>query len=212
MGRIKKGILGGFNGTIGTVVGGSWKGIDYMRSQPVISNSTPSPAQVAQRARFGLATKFISPITDLVSVGFQDFAVEMSGFNSAVSYTLDNAVMGSYPNFTISYPDVLVTRGRLKNGKSPVASATVADKVNFAWTDNTGRPKATATDKTILVVHCPDLDETDYVLGGAVRTAGADLIDVTEFKGKIVHTWMAFISADGKSVSDSFYTGQLTVL
>ena len=26
MGKIRQGILGGFNGTVGTVVGGSWKG------------------------------------------------------------------------------------------------------------------------------------------------------------------------------------------
>ena len=29
MGTISKGILGGFSGTVGTVIGGSWKGIDY---------------------------------------------------------------------------------------------------------------------------------------------------------------------------------------
>lgn len=34
MGTIKKGILGGFSGKVGTVVGGSWKGISYMRSLP----------------------------------------------------------------------------------------------------------------------------------------------------------------------------------
>ncbi len=33
MGTISKGILGGFSGTVGTVIGGSWKGIEYMRSQ-----------------------------------------------------------------------------------------------------------------------------------------------------------------------------------
>ena len=31
MGTIKKGILGGFSGKVGTVVGASWKGISYMR-------------------------------------------------------------------------------------------------------------------------------------------------------------------------------------
>ena len=32
MGTIKKGILGGFSGKVGTVIGAAWKGIDYMRS------------------------------------------------------------------------------------------------------------------------------------------------------------------------------------
>jgi hypothetical protein len=30
MGKIKQGILGGFSGTVATVVGATWKGIDYM--------------------------------------------------------------------------------------------------------------------------------------------------------------------------------------
>jgi hypothetical protein len=34
MGTIKQGILGGFSGKVGTVVGASWKGIAYMRSLP----------------------------------------------------------------------------------------------------------------------------------------------------------------------------------
>lgn len=33
MGTIKQGILGGFSGKVGTVIGGSWKGISYMRLQ-----------------------------------------------------------------------------------------------------------------------------------------------------------------------------------
>ena len=33
MATFNKGILGGFNGKLGTVVGTSWKGISIMRSQ-----------------------------------------------------------------------------------------------------------------------------------------------------------------------------------
>ena len=42
MGTIKQGILGGFSGKVGTVIGGSWKGISYMRSQ---AQSVKNPAQ-----------------------------------------------------------------------------------------------------------------------------------------------------------------------
>ena len=31
MGKIKQGILGGFRGKVGTVIGASWNGISYMR-------------------------------------------------------------------------------------------------------------------------------------------------------------------------------------
>ena len=56
MGRISKGIPGGFAGTVGTVVGSKWRGIEYMRSQPTGGRSNPSTLQLAQRNRFAVAT------------------------------------------------------------------------------------------------------------------------------------------------------------
>jgi hypothetical protein len=34
MGKISQGILGGISGKVGNVIGGSWKGIDYIRVKP----------------------------------------------------------------------------------------------------------------------------------------------------------------------------------
>ena len=41
MAKIEHGILGGFSGTVGTVIGGSWKGIDTMRSKAKRRNFVP---------------------------------------------------------------------------------------------------------------------------------------------------------------------------
>jgi hypothetical protein len=44
---------------------------------------------------------------------------------------------------------------------------------------------------------------------------GTSAIPVTHnsisFRGQAVHTWLSFISADGKQVADSIYTGKLIV-
>ena len=42
MGTIKQGILGGFSGKVGTVVGSTWKSVHYMRALAV-SFSDPRP-------------------------------------------------------------------------------------------------------------------------------------------------------------------------
>ena len=34
MGKISQGILGGLSGKVGNVIGGNWKGIDYLRIKP----------------------------------------------------------------------------------------------------------------------------------------------------------------------------------
>ena len=48
MGTIKKGILGGFSGIVGTVVGANWRGMDIMRSRPKARDGTPTPLQILQ--------------------------------------------------------------------------------------------------------------------------------------------------------------------
>jgi hypothetical protein len=45
----------------------------------------------------------------------------------------------------------------------------------------------------------------------APAVLGAGNINAAMFKSNAVETWLGFISADGKSVADSFYTGQLSL-
>ena len=52
MGKIKQGILGGFKGKVGTVIGASWNGIAYMRGLPQSIKNPKTPAQQAQRDFF----------------------------------------------------------------------------------------------------------------------------------------------------------------
>src|SRR5260221_6650796 len=158
MGAISKGVLGPFSGTVGPVIGGSWKGIDYMRSQPTPKkNRQPTPAQLDQQARFALVVEFLKPMTQLVSVSFKT-ALQMTGFNNAVSFTLKNAVTGSYPVYEIDYSLVLVSRVDLPNATNPSASVNgTTNLITWVWTDNSGTGNAAATDKAILVVFCPQL-------------------------------------------------------
>ena len=59
MGKIKQGILGGFKGKVGTVIGSSWNGIAYMRGLPQSHKDAKSQAQLAQR-------DFFKEVQDLV--------------------------------------------------------------------------------------------------------------------------------------------------
>ena len=52
MGTIKQGILGGFSGKVGTVIGSSWKGISYMRGRAQSVKNPKTDAQQKQRAFF----------------------------------------------------------------------------------------------------------------------------------------------------------------
>ena len=210
MGTFKKGILGGFSGKVGTVVSGNWKGVDYMRSLPVGNNSSSS-AQVVQRTKFSLASKFLRSMKELLTISFSEFANKMTGPNSALAYTLKNAITGEYPDFKLDYSLALVSRGSLPNAAAPGASSTQPGEINFNWSDNTGMGSAKATDKAILVAYSPDFNQCIYTTAGAKRSEAAATLDVRAFSGKTVETWLAFISDKGKDVAPSVYTGKVIV-
>jgi hypothetical protein len=209
MASIKKGILGGFSGKVGTVVGGRWKGIDYMRSIPV-GNTSSSTAQLAQRAKFALAAGFIRSLGALVNFSFKDAGQNMTGKNSALSYALKNAVIGQYPELAIDYSLVQVARGTLPNANSPAAAAQTQGRIAFTWENNSGTGQAGTRDKAILVAYLPERDACVFAKT-ADRSAGSATLDVPSFAGREVHTWLAFITEKGEDVSPSIYTGKIAV-
>ena len=212
MGTINKGILGGFSGKVGTVIGGTWKGIDYMRSKSSRKPGNFSAKQLEQQAKFGMMMKFLRTLGTLLTTTFQDFANGITGPNAALMYNISNAITGVYPAFSINYSLVLLSKGRLQNATAPAAAAGTTGKVNYSWTDNSGFGMAKATDQAILLVYCPATGQTVYNINGAARNAATAELDVTTFSGKTVQTWMAFISADGNEVSDSLFTGEVNVV
>lgn len=211
MASFQKGILGGFSGKVGTVIGGNWKGIDYMRSKGGNKNKNPTQPQLSQQLKFGLCIRFLQTMSGLVEVGFKTFAVQKTGINSALSYLLQNAVAGAYPTFNIVYSDVLVSRGDLPNVLGPAVVSGAASVVTFSWTDNSGVGSTKPTDKAILAAYCPAFNQCIYTTGSADRSTLTDSIDLSTFAGQLIETYIGFISADGKSVATSIYTGQVTV-
>jgi len=210
MARISKGILGPVSGTVGTVIGGSWKGISYLRSQPAAKKHSPTTDQIDHQLRFSVVLNFIQTMTGLIQLTFKKYAIKMSEFNAAFSYNYHNALTGSAPDYAIDFTKALVSRGELPNAAAPSATVT-GNSIYFTWTDNSGTGAAAATDNAVLVVFCPNLNVTQYSTNSATRSSGAGAIDVANFNGEMVETWIAFLSEDGKEASNSMYTGELTV-
>ena len=64
MGKIKQGILGGFRGKVGTVIGASWNGISYMRGLAQSHKNPKTAAQMQQRAFFKELPGLVSQLSD----------------------------------------------------------------------------------------------------------------------------------------------------
>lgn len=213
MGTIKQGVLGPFSGKVGTVIGSTWKGKAVMRGLPVGRKGSPTQSQILQKAKFGLMIKFLQPLTSLLNLTFDSLAAGMSGINKAFSYNLQNAITGIYPDLTINYSMVLVSRGDLPLAGAPAAASATVGKIVFNWTDNSGLGKAKATDIAFVAVFCESLNHWIYDQNtAAVRNVGTYSLDASAFSGKPVQTYIGFVSANGKTYSNSMYTGVVNVL
>lgn len=70
MAKLSSGILGGISGTVGNVVGGRWRGINYIRSKPTSVKNPNTEAQRTQRMRFRLVITLLKKIRLFITIGF----------------------------------------------------------------------------------------------------------------------------------------------
>ncbi|HAH22813.1 MAG TPA: hypothetical protein DCL77_03455 [Prolixibacteraceae bacterium] len=213
MAVILNGITGGFSGKVGNIIGGSWKGIDYMRSRATSISQPNSPAQLDQRARFGTVGKFLRPLIPFLRIGFKNQAVNMSGYNAAMAYTLENAVTGVYPAYEIDYATALISQGALPEALNPAVVSLAGGQISYTWEDNSEDAGALPDDKVMLVVYNAAKKKSVNVVGGNSRTSGAQTIILPEsFVGDEVQCFIAFQNANGSVLSNSQFVINLNVL
>ena len=212
MGKIKQGILGGFSGKVGSVVGGSWKGISYMRGKAVSIKNPQTLKQMKQRTKFALALSILQPIAAFIRIGFKRYARKKSEFNAAMSYTVKHAIVGTYPDYEINFLEMLVSRGRLPGARNADAQS-LSGRIRVTWSDNSGTGEAKPTDKVMILVINLDNKEVTYITDGPPRSAGMAEIPVSPFwVGTEVGIYVTFITEDGKEVATSTYCGSQPII
>jgi len=212
MGKIKQGILGGFSGKVGTVVGSSWKGIAVMRGIALHVANPKSDKQLVVREDMIVLQKFLCSMTSFIRIGWKNFAIKMSQMNAAFSYNHANALQGTYPNIAIDYPNALVSRGQLPGVLNGTAASTVAATIAFTWLDNSDEAGASDTDKTLICIFSPAKNQAVTAIGLATRLSNSQAVTVpSSFSGDLVHCYIAYETEDGTVQSNSSYAGAVTV-
>jgi hypothetical protein len=212
MAKLTESVIGVLSGKIGQVVGATWKGISILKVLPGSVANPQTDAQLTQRQKFAVTMHFLQPLSEFLKTGFKSYAVKQTGINAAMSYNIRNALTGTYPNIAIDYPNALVSRGNLAGVLNQVASSTVAGTIKFDWEDNSGEIGASALDKTLLVVYNPTQNQAVTVNQLAERADGTQTVTVPDsFSGDLVQCYMAYITADGATVSNSAFAGAVTV-
>lgn len=213
MGKFYKGILGGFSGKVGPVVGLNWKGVDIMRSLPKKSGRVPSQAQLAVRAKFRLVIQFLNPVRALLSKYFGQEQGVQSRWNLATSFHINEAVIGTFPAFGIDYTKVIFSRGELTGLQSAVGTPQPGAGIAISWEDNSGQGFARADDGLLVVAYNESRGLFETREMAAVRSSGTYTLELpAAWTGEQVQCWTAFTSADGKKCSTSVFMGAVTLV
>jgi hypothetical protein len=220
MATFSKGILDGFNGRVGNVVGSTWKGKSVMKIRPATVTNPNTERQQNQRARFGLVGRFTQAHRNLIRMGFRAYTKDMTASNAAMSYNLANAVAGQFPDLSIDFSKVRISMGSL----APVSGVTVASEsvasVSLTWLDNSQANNASETDQLIVSLYDAVTNEVVYVPGCASRSQAVATLNLpAEWSGRTPEVFVFLISLEGnglsanrETVSNTVYAGQVQIM
>lgn len=196
-------------GSVGNLVFYKYKGKNCVRAKPVRISKTISSAQAMNQKKFAKATGFVKALTPLINTTIQPYK-QMSASNRLVSHVMKQAFFGNYPDIKIDYSLIPVSYGYLQPAFEEQVTCNTGNLI-FTWNDDIFLHNASVNDKVILAAYCEDLNQCFYSTNSTIRRTGIATLSVKPFKDREVHTWIGFMSDDGKLTSKSSYTGSLYV-
>ncbi len=209
MGKIKTGILGGFQGKVGTVIGSTWRGESIMRALPKTAAKVPTESQRIQRLKFKAVSEFLNPLRSTLSTYFGNDTGVKSKYNMATSYHITNAVEITEQGTQILYPRVLVAKGTLF-GFQNLTTTQSETVITLNWEDNTVFGNAKAEDTVNVVCYIEEVN-TFYVFEGLANRDGltASVTLPQNFLGYNVEVYAFLYDTVSKTSSNSVYLGNI---
>lgn len=218
MGRVTGGVFGTFIGKLGNVVGYVRLGEPWVRNAPKKSNKPRTAGQLQVNRRFQIVRVFISHTREFVNVGYKGAALGTgkTAQNVASSWNTRAALVGVAPDFKLDYSRVLLSKGNLPQAIQPKVEY-LQSKLIFEWTADPDMESCFRRDQVMMLAYHPEWGRSFYVLSGNRRTIGTDELSLSGMPAykpirpeeDFVETYIAFISDDRMSVSDSLYTGKV---
>lgn len=186
MGKITNGILGGFSGQVGPVIGYMWRGKMCMRRMPEHVANPRSKAQVAQREAFKQMVQLAASMNQAVRAGMRTEARAegLTEYNLFVKSNFD--VLGSDG---IDYERIQVSCGEVAPVGILSAERDDAGVVMVRFEKNPLRMRAADNDEVLLYAYCP---EEGYGLLSAAayrRQKQVALLLPDEWEGKAIHLY-----------------------
>jgi len=211
MAKLINGINGDIRGTVGSVVGSSWKGEPHIKKKYKNRTKKITPKEKGNRNKFADSQFWLKPLLDFVRVGFKGYTKRVEGFSAAKSYLSRNAFEGEQPHVRINPALVKVSFGDLPLSNDLAVALTAPGQLTFTW-DPAMVNDTAPEDQVMMLAYNIEDKKAYYTTTGQFRSTGADTLQITDTTQKrTYHLYMAFNGYDRMRRSDSVYLGAMTV-
>ena len=201
MARIDNGIMGGFSGKVGPVIGYQWRGRWCMRARPQRVHNPRTEAQQAHRMVFRDMVRLAGRMRAALAVGLREGA-RAEGLTECNLFVKINK--GRFAEGTVDYAGLEVSRGPV----APVAltEATVdADGVlHVRFESNPLHLRADANDQVHVYLYCSALQQGLLAQHVYRRTRKLDVALPDEWGGLDWHLY-AFVRDSAGRTSNTCY-------
>ena len=202
MGKVAQGILDGFYGKVGTVVGSFWKGIPLMRAYVRRIGNPNTDLQKVTRAKFALLGHQAGQLTPALRVGLKGLADNVKSTEQGEYMRLNYGTLtGDSPaSLTQGWDELIMSMGTLPEVGFSTPSFTNPLEVSVTVTNaNLDAPGAKPTDRLCLVAYCPDMGQAAFSLGVATRSDSSVTLHVPSmWQGMNVHVYGFLAPAMGE--------------
>ena len=212
MAKYFQGILGPFQGKVGTVVGYMWRDKWCMRARPRCYHDRQSDAQLAQRSRFKQMIQFASPATPLLKRGLRAMAAA-EGLTEGNCFLRINH--GCFPGESgnsgnsgisgfsgIDYRGLQFSRGTLPAVQGVEYERGEGGAVEVRWARGLGR----GSDTVHVYAYCPAA-ATGLAVAAAERgRRGVRFLLPEGFAMEEVHLWVFAEGKDGNVSATQYAT------
>lgn len=209
--------MGRYNSVTGSAVGKVSNAVFYrLNGQEVIRGTGnkkifKSKKVFAQNDSLRLLMNFFAKIKPFIKAGFKNEAAGTTRnyHNLATSYNRIHAIDFVDDVPVLRYDKVLLSRG---NALPPFNARMRAnsDGLEFSWDIIPDLPWDTDQDQAMTLAWFPELNEALFNIAGAHRLSGTDQLNLPpSLQSQKMELYMAFVSEDRESVSNSIYLGTL---
>ena len=171
-----------------------------------------TPKQKANRSEMKLLMKLLKPLQGFIKHGFEYEAkgTVCNAFNLATSYNKHHAIQGEHPNLSINYSKV-----KLSSGALPLANDLQIHKseggLTIKWNGTHQWAGDQYDDLVMIALYHPSEGKASVFLNAGRRDQGTCFVQIEnqQFLDEPIEAYLCFKSADGKSISDSVYLGNI---